>query len=492
MSSGEVHLVGSDDERVDLLDMPDQIVLRSVGIDIGSATSHLVISQIVLRRLGKALLSRYAVIDRSVLFESPILLTPYRSDGLIDAESLRDEFHDFFAAAGFATNDVDTGAVILTGEAMRRANAQAIGEMFEDNAGRFVCATAGDLYEVTMAAHGSGSVQLSREQQKRVLNIDIGGGTTKISISEAGQIVERGVLHVGARLIATDSESRIIRQEKAIEPVLRDLGISAGINNALSVEEKREIAAALVDSVEEFLGLKAVSDVTRTLAITDTLKVTDIQEVVFSSGVSEYVYGREDRDFGDLAPAIAHEIRQRISTKSWPWVVHEVTTGIRATVAGLSQYSIQMSGDTIFASHVKDLPWRNLPLVHVSVEDIRNVGVSAAMQSAFTSMDFVEKPNRLAWYLDVPDSRNYSVLRNFSEDIVVGLDKTVGMNSSNVFVFSQDIAGTIGHILVDELRLSQRTIVLDCINIDGVDFLDVGEVVEPNSVVPVAVKSLVY
>jgi len=55
----------------------ERITLNSVGIDIGSSTSHLIFSRLTLRRQGVALSSRFVVINREIIHESPILLTHY-------------------------------------------------------------------------------------------------------------------------------------------------------------------------------------------------------------------------------------------------------------------------------------------------------------------------------------------------------------------------------------------------------------------------------
>src|SRR3982074_1652403 len=62
----------------------DEIVILSVGVDIGSSTSHLVFSRIALERLD----SRYVVTTRETFYQSDILLTPYSAAEEIDAEAL--------------------------------------------------------------------------------------------------------------------------------------------------------------------------------------------------------------------------------------------------------------------------------------------------------------------------------------------------------------------------------------------------------------------
>src|SRR5690606_17898008 len=174
----------------------NEIVLTSVGVDIGSSTSHLVFSRLALERKD----SRYVVRSRDVLFESDILLTPYSDEGRIDADALGQFFVAQYEAAGISPDDIDTGALILTGVAVRRSNARAIGELFAREMGRFVALSAGDSLETILAACGSGAVLNSESVGAVVMNVDIGGGTTKVAICDRGEIVDLTAIDIGARL----------------------------------------------------------------------------------------------------------------------------------------------------------------------------------------------------------------------------------------------------------------------------------------------------
>jgi ethanolamine utilization protein EutA len=113
---------------------------------------------------------------------------------------------------------VDSGAVILTGEALKRKNAPAIADLFAEQAGRFVCASAGHHMECQLAAHGSGAVKVSRSQQVTLLNVDIGGGTTKFALIRNGEILATAAIAVGGRLIVEDNEKGIWRWARSSRP----------------------------------------------------------------------------------------------------------------------------------------------------------------------------------------------------------------------------------------------------------------------------------
>jgi ethanolamine utilization protein EutA len=191
----------------------DNVDLTTVGVDVGSSTSHLLFAHLHLQRLTDSLSSRFLVVEREVLHRSPILLTPYRADGLIDVDALERFVWQAYADAGLKPDDVDTGAVILTGAALERANARNVAELFAGAGGKFVCASAGHNLEGILAAHGSGAVALSHQRQATLLHIDVGGGTTKLGLLRDGEVVHTAAIHVGGRLVAFDEQERVTRIE---------------------------------------------------------------------------------------------------------------------------------------------------------------------------------------------------------------------------------------------------------------------------------------
>src|SRR5215470_18526375 len=206
-----IHLGGDADPAVYV---GEHIRLRSAGIDIGSSTSHLVFSELVLTRQGRYLSSRYQVVKRDVSFRSRVTLTPYSSPSQIDTARVAGFIDEAYREAGIARSEIDSGAVITTGEAAMKENAAPIIELFSADAGKFVCATAGPHLESLLAAHGSGAAALSREPEQTVLNVDVGGGTTKFAVCRKGAVLETAAIHVGARLLAWGPGGRLERVEQ--------------------------------------------------------------------------------------------------------------------------------------------------------------------------------------------------------------------------------------------------------------------------------------
>src|SRR5579863_5480880 len=205
--------------------LQDHVTLVSVGIDIGSSGTQVIFSRIKLRRYGEDLTSRYYVVSRETLYQSPVALTPYQSEERIDDAALGKIIDDAYAGAGLHPDDIDTGAVILTGEALRRENAQGIARILSEQGGEFVTATAGHHMEAMLAAYGSGAARVSSAQAKRILNIDIGGGTTKLALVEKGKVIATAAVHIGGRLQVVEN-GKIVRLDPAGRHHARRAGFS--------------------------------------------------------------------------------------------------------------------------------------------------------------------------------------------------------------------------------------------------------------------------
>ena len=227
----------------------DHVTLTSVGIDIGSSGTQVLFSRLNLRRPGEDLTSRYVVVSREALFASPVALTPYLNEQRIDQLALGAIIDDAYNSAGIGPDDVDVGSIILTGEALRRENAAAIAAIIATHAGDFVCATAGHHMEAMLAAFGSGAVRVSAQTGKRLLNIDIGGGTTKLALVEAGRVVATAAIHVGGRLQVVDAGQRIVRLDPAGQRLARRAGFSWALGDVATLTELDTLAESMATAV---------------------------------------------------------------------------------------------------------------------------------------------------------------------------------------------------------------------------------------------------
>ena len=247
----------------------DNVELTTVGIDIGSSTSHLMFARVHLQRLSTALSSRFVVVERKILWQSPILLTPYRPDYTIDVDDLAGFIGGCYAYAGIEREKVDSGAVILTGEALKRRNARAIADLFSEEAGKFVCASAGHHMECQMAAHGSGAIALSRGHSAILLNVDIGGGTTKFALIEKGRILATCAIAVGGRLIVEEDAKGVARIEPSAQEIATEAGIELRLGQSLAAEGRKRIAARMARMIMGLIDLRQPGELARRLLVTD-------------------------------------------------------------------------------------------------------------------------------------------------------------------------------------------------------------------------------
>src|SRR5262249_11018061 len=74
----------------------ESVELSTVGIDIGSSTSHLLFAKVLLQRQSQGLSSRFIPVHREIVWRSPILLTPFLPDGTIDAAALGDFINEAY------------------------------------------------------------------------------------------------------------------------------------------------------------------------------------------------------------------------------------------------------------------------------------------------------------------------------------------------------------------------------------------------------------
>src|SRR3981081_1392186 len=218
----------------------DEICLLTVGVDIGSSPSHLVFSRIVLERLD----ARYVVSERETFYQSDILLTPYSAEDTIDAEALGAFIGKQDENAMVDPEEIDAGALILTGVAVRRSNARRIGELFAAQAGKLVAVSAGDNLETVMAAYGSGAVARSIRDGAAVLNADVGGGTSKIAVCAKGEVIAITAADIGARLVCVDESGRIVRLEEAGRGFAAELGLRLRVWGGLGGKDGSAAPAA--------------------------------------------------------------------------------------------------------------------------------------------------------------------------------------------------------------------------------------------------------
>ncbi len=475
----------------------DHVTLRSVGIDIGSAGTQVIFSRVELRRMGEELTSRYYVVGRETLFRSPVALTPYQSEERIDDARLGAIIAEAYAAASLTPGDIDTGVVILTGEALRRENAQAIAALLAAQGGDFVCATAGHHMEAMLAGYGSGAARVSSDQGKRILNIDIGGGTTKLALIEGGRVIATAAIHIGGRLQVTDEHGRIERLDPAGRHHAAQAGFDWNRGDTIDPTAMDKVAGYMADALLAAIRMRPLPPPLAQLYLTEPIaELGRIDGIMLSGGVAEYVYGREQRDFGDMGRRLGHALRGRIDAGALPWPLLPPGECIRATALGASEYSVQLSGNTSTITNPGALlPRRNLQVLQppfVCEETIDPEKLAAAIRSHFTAFDLKDGESDVALALRWRGPPSHERIFAFAQGIVRGMPVTVAQNKPLYVMLDGDVAQTLGAILREELGVRGDILAIDGVVLWDFDYIDLGRIRLPSMTVPVTIKSLVF
>src|SRR6516162_2348065 len=429
----------------------DELCVLSVGVDIGSSTSHLVFSRIVLERLD----SRYVVTERESFYQSDILLTPYADEDLIDADALGAFIARQYRDAKVDPDEIDAGALILTGVAVRRTNARPIGELFARQAGRMVAVSAGDSLEAMMAAYGSGAVARSIRNGAAVMNVDVGGGTTKIAVCADGNVVAVTALDVGARLVVLGEERRIMRVENAGRRLAAAIGLDLKPGGILAEQDARRLAAGMADCL------------------------------------FEAIYGGEVKSYGDIGLELGSEIRSRL--EGLPLARPEAR--IRATAIGAAQYTVQVSGSTIFVSPMEILPLRNVAVIAPALplgDEISPSAVAAAIGSVLKRRELDSGESPVALFVPWRGSATFQRLDDFCRGMADGLVAVRGRGHPIVLVGDSDVGGLIGIHCCEEMKLANPIVSIDGLELKDFDYIDIGAMLDMSGAVPVVIKSLVF
>jgi ethanolamine utilization protein EutA len=473
----------------------ENVELTTVGIDIGSSTSHLLFAKLFLQRQTQGLSSRFETVRREVIWRSAVTLTPFLPDGTIDAQKLDHFIRQQYELAGLERDSVDTGAVILTGEAIKRRNARAIDELLAEQGGRFVCATAGHRLECTLAAHGSGAVDYTRRSGQCVLHVDIGGGTTKLALIDRGNILGVSAFSVGGRVIAQDETGRWTRVDDTARLAAEELGIELSPGALADPTNRMILAERLAKIVCDQIIDVPLDSLGQRLLLTEALQRSKPpQAISFSGGVSEYLFGRETAEFGDIAKMLAESLQKQFQARLKVPII-DPGQGIRATVIGASQFTVQVSGKTIYFSDSGQLNIHNIPVVHLGNQfTARSSAIewTAAILSALARHDIATgRSLALAFSWNAPPE--YSLLRACAEGICGALGCSTGQRENLLLLMIDgDVGRSLGCLLREEMHFTAPLVSLDGVRLQEFDYVDIGGLVDPPGVVPVIIKSLVF
>ncbi|MHA1944270.1 MAG: ethanolamine ammonia-lyase reactivating factor EutA [Candidatus Thorarchaeota archaeon] len=466
----------------------------SVGIDIGSSTSHLIFSRLTLKREISFfnMSNRFVMVNREIIYESPIIFTPLLDRYTIDIEAVVKFCEEEYKKAGITPEEVETGAVIVTGETAKKKNADEIVNRLSSESGKFVSAVAGVNLESLLSAMGSGVVVQSGHLQKNILHVDVGGGTSNMAIASMGQVLSTSCINVGGRLLGIDDEFKIWRIDSPTQFLMKELGMSYTIGDIIPEEDARTIAREYARALIEVMLGPTISTIAKELMMADDLDFSiPVDEVSFSGGVAEMLYGGDDGNYDDIGRYLAEEIRKQIEELGLTIV--EPESKIRATVIGAGAFSLSISGSTTFHYDNIGLPIDNIPVIPVNLRNelFNDEWFAEEIKRAFTTFDMVEGEDIVALYFK-DQIHHEDRFKVFAKAIEKALPNSVANKKLIILIFSYDFAKMLGISIRDETSIHSNLLCLDELNMEAGDWIDIGAPLKSTHAFPVTVKSLVF
>ena len=447
--------------------------LLSVGLDVGTTSTQMILSKLrIENRASSFAVPELQITEREIQYKSPVYFTPLRDESHVDGEKLRHLIDREYAAAGITRQDVDTGAVIITGETSRKENARAVLSALSDLAGDFVVATAGPDLESVLAARGAGAVEYARQTGKTVLHMDIGGGTSNLAWIDEHGMMSTNCLNVGGRLVKFDEHCRITY----LSPVLSEL-CKLKVGDVATPETLSPVAELLTHALEMAAQLRPRTQLLDNLMTREVRQIgfprirADV--VSFSGGVADCIHrGFDWREFGDLGPILGQTIKNSALCRGEYRLSQEP---IRATVIGAGCHSAQLSGSTVFYRGTF-LPLKNLPTVRLE----------EALPSAEQIRQALSRQEGEAVVLALPGiaSPHYDQVTALADAVVSGFGER-----QVLVALRQDMAKALGHALALRLPGDRSLLCIDKIHLTEDSYLDVGLPVGP--ALPVVVKTLI-
>lgn len=477
--------------------MAESWQIHSVGIDIGTTTSQVIFSRLeVVNRAAASQVPNYEFSRRDILYVSPAIPTPIDFEGHVHEDALRRFIMSQYAAAGLDTELVKSGAIIITGETSKARNARQAVMGLAEQLGDFIVATAGPHLESVIAGQGSGAAEHSRTNTCRVLNIDIGGGTSNYAVFEAGRVVDTACLNVGGHLLELESDGRLRHLHAPARPICTELGLSPLPEPGQPVGDGTvaRIAGRMAGLIHE-ICVGQPSPLAQQLLMTDCLRPGHRYDAVYlSGGVGACYYDPQGiasaRAFGDIGPALAEALHRHAGMQALP--LREPRHTLRATVIGAGAYSLSLSGSTIWVDE-QHLPVRNLPVVHAARPwpDCTAVQLAEDWDTAMKRMDI--DPAKDGYALGLPDDLPvaYADVERVVDALAHFADAHPDPARALFVVARQDLGKVLGMLLQPRLH-GRKLAVIDEIQTRPGDYIDVGKPFMGGDIVPITVKSLAF
>lgn len=470
--------------------------LSSVGIDIGTTTTQVIFSELeLINRAGVSQVPRYEFSRRDIVHVSPVAFTPIDANGRLHEDKLLAFILAQFEAAGRQPGDVESGAIIITGETSKARNARGAIMRLAESLGDFVVATAGPHLESVIAGHGSGASDLSLREVRRVVNIDIGGGTANYAVFEGGRLVDTACLNVGGRLIETDPRGHVTRVHGPAQRICAEVLGSAFDAMQMDQMAMQRVTTRMAELLYEVLQGKP-SPLARQLLMTAPLRpesFSRVSAITMSGGVGECFYRGDTATpfaFGDIGPMLAQAIHAHAGMQALPW--REPCQTVRATVIGAGAYTLSLSGSTIWLDQVS-LPIRNVPVVQprMTWADHHPHALVDDWTMGLTQMDLdpTRDPFALCLPADVPVA--YQAIEYCVQELAEFARRHARRGWPLLVLARQDLGKVLGMLLRPLLGDLALAVIDEVATRDG-DYIDIGTPLFGGEIVPVTVKSLAF
>lgn len=472
--------------------------LLSVGIDIGTSTTQLVFSKLIIENVASSFtVPRISIVDKEVIYRSDVYFTPLKSMTEIDAEKVKDIVALEYRKSGVKKEDIQTGAVIITGETARKENANEVLHTLSGFAGDFVVATAGPDLESIIAAKGAGAHIYSEEHSTVVVNLDIGGGTTNLAVFNRGDLKETGCLDIGGRLIKLEiGTNKIVYIAPKIQKLIENNKFDIKVGYIATREMLKPIINEMVKVLEESVG---ISNPTSNLEMIITNKNIDLNQKIkcisFSGGVADYVYNENPIEdyfkFGDVGIILGDAIKHSNLTTKLK-LIRSIET-IRATVVGAGSHTMDISGSTITYTHDK-FPIKNLPILKLSKEEETN-GSSVLTRAIVDKLGWFKYENELqnvAIALHGRKNPSFIEVQETAKGIVEGVKEITKRKLPIIIIVETDMAKVLGQAIYSMITDEKDIVCIDGIKVENGDYIDIGKPVAEGKVLPVVIKTLVF